>query len=202
MSALRVIKQFLGMSGTPANNFVLDASAANGTMKLTRESGVDIMTVDAAGITKFPQNPKNHIAQLILNMAGVIVPYNTHTILTTGHTPSTYTDPDNICTQTGAKITPKVAGWYLCRWQAGAGAVGVTYAEASIWKNGARVNGHGVSYPTNVGYLSATCTYIVYCNGTTDYLQVGIRVANQAGSGNTDLTDSGANLSAILIREA
>jgi hypothetical protein len=53
MSIIRAIKHRLGLSVTPANNFVLDASADNGTMKLARESGQDIMTVDAAGKVAF-----------------------------------------------------------------------------------------------------------------------------------------------------
>ena len=54
MSLLRTIKQQLGLSSTTDNNFLLDASADNGTMKLARESGQDIMTVDAAGKVAFP----------------------------------------------------------------------------------------------------------------------------------------------------
>ena len=53
MSIIRSIKHRLGLSVTPANNFVLDASADNGTMKLARESGQDIMTVDAVGKVSF-----------------------------------------------------------------------------------------------------------------------------------------------------
>jgi hypothetical protein len=56
MSIIRAIKHRLGLSVTPANNFVLTAEADNGTMKLARESGQDIMTVDAAGKAVFPQN--------------------------------------------------------------------------------------------------------------------------------------------------
>ena len=59
MSIIRAIKHRLGLSVTPANNFTLDASADNGTMKLARESGQDIMTVDAAGKVKFPQLPSS-----------------------------------------------------------------------------------------------------------------------------------------------
>lgn len=53
MSIIRSIKHRLGLSVTPANNFTFDASADNGTMKLVRESGQDIMTVDAAGKVAF-----------------------------------------------------------------------------------------------------------------------------------------------------
>lgn len=49
MSLIKAIKAQLGISSTPANNFTLDASAADGTMKLARNSGQDIITVSAAG---------------------------------------------------------------------------------------------------------------------------------------------------------
>jgi hypothetical protein len=57
MSLLRAIKAQLGLSVTPANNFTLDASADNGTMKLARGNAgattQDIMTVDANGFANF-----------------------------------------------------------------------------------------------------------------------------------------------------
>lgn len=57
MSLLTLIKAQFGKSNTPANNFVLDASADNGTMKLARGNAgattQDILTVDAAGKVSF-----------------------------------------------------------------------------------------------------------------------------------------------------
>lgn len=53
MSLIKAIKAQLGLSVTPSSNFTLDASADNGTMKLARNSGQDIMTVDAAGKATF-----------------------------------------------------------------------------------------------------------------------------------------------------
>ena len=59
MSLLNTIRIKLGLSNTPANNFVLDASADNGTMKLARgnpgATTQDILTVDAGGRPGFPQ---------------------------------------------------------------------------------------------------------------------------------------------------
>ena len=56
MSLLKAIKAQLGLSNTPANNFTLDASADNGTLKLARGNAgattQDILTVDAAGYLK------------------------------------------------------------------------------------------------------------------------------------------------------
>jgi len=61
MSLLRSIRQQLGLSVTSANNFTLDASADNGTMKLARGNAgattQDILTVDAAGNVLLPQTP-------------------------------------------------------------------------------------------------------------------------------------------------
>lgn len=58
MSLIKAIKAQLGLSVTSANNFTLDASADGGAtpLKLTRNDGVDILTVDAAGKVAFPQN--------------------------------------------------------------------------------------------------------------------------------------------------
>jgi hypothetical protein len=57
MSLLKTIKAQLGLSSTPANNFVLDASVDNGTMKLARGNAgattQDIMTVAADGKVGF-----------------------------------------------------------------------------------------------------------------------------------------------------
>jgi hypothetical protein len=58
VSLLKLIKAQIGISTTPANNFVLDASANNGTMKIARESGTDIMTVATDGKVAFPSNVK------------------------------------------------------------------------------------------------------------------------------------------------
>lgn len=58
MSLLKFIKAQLGMSSTPSDNFTLDASAQDGSMKLSRGNAgattQDILTVDAAGKVAFP----------------------------------------------------------------------------------------------------------------------------------------------------
>jgi len=62
MSLIKAIKAQLGLSVTPANNFTLDASADNGTMKLARGNAgattQDIMTVAADGKVAFPATPR------------------------------------------------------------------------------------------------------------------------------------------------
>lgn len=61
MSTLKLNKTQIGISDTATNNFTLDASAANGTMKLARGNAgattQDIFSVDAAGKISFIQAP-------------------------------------------------------------------------------------------------------------------------------------------------
>lgn len=58
MSLLKMIRAQLGMSATATDNFTLDASAANGSMKLARGNAgattQDIVTVDSTGKVDFP----------------------------------------------------------------------------------------------------------------------------------------------------
>ncbi len=58
MSLLKIIKAQLGISSTPANNFTLDASAQDGTMKLSRGNAgattQDVMVVAGDGKVTFP----------------------------------------------------------------------------------------------------------------------------------------------------
>jgi hypothetical protein len=77
MSLLKAIKTQLGLSGTPANNFTLDASANNGTMKLARGNAgattQDIITVDAAGKMAFPAQGQNLISNGYVKLPGGII---------------------------------------------------------------------------------------------------------------------------------
>lgn len=63
MGLLKTIKAQLGISAAPSNNFTLDASAQDGTMKLSRGNAgattQDVVTVDAAGKVTMPQGIGN-----------------------------------------------------------------------------------------------------------------------------------------------
>ena len=56
MSVVKATKHQVGISSTPADNFIFDASADDGTMVLKRESGQEVMRVSTAGKVTFPQN--------------------------------------------------------------------------------------------------------------------------------------------------
>ena len=65
MSIIKAIRAQLGLSATPANNFTLEASADNGTMKLARGNAgattQDILTVDPSGEVSLPSNTLNRL---------------------------------------------------------------------------------------------------------------------------------------------
>lgn len=199
MSIIKAIKHRLGLSVTPANNFVLDASADNGTMKLARESGQDIMTVDAAGKVVFPQNVKLPVAQLNVNMQGLIIPVNQRTIFTSGF--SALYDPDGIINLSNGRITPKIPGAYEVYCVMTTGEASVMFVETCTFRNGVLVLSGltTLASPDQVSYMQAQRTALILMNGTTDYLQLGCRV-NDVDGGTVNLTDGGGTLIVKLVR--
>jgi hypothetical protein len=77
MSLIKTTKAQLGLSVTPTNNFTLDASADNGTMKLARGNAgattQDILTVDAAGKLAFPAQGQTLAANGYVRLPGGLI---------------------------------------------------------------------------------------------------------------------------------
>lgn len=80
MSLGRWIRNQLGLSTTPANNFTLTAENADGTMKLHRGNPgagtQDIMTVDANGLTVFPQGAQVMLLRAAKTATGTAVDFS------------------------------------------------------------------------------------------------------------------------------
>jgi hypothetical protein len=100
-------------------------------------------------------------------------------------------DPMGWFDQATRRIIPKRPGKYKVYTVATAGQAGVSFIEAIPFKNGGNMSGGLHNYPTDIGYLQAQNTILLDMNGTTDYLQCGVRVNNVAGSGSIDLQDGG-----------
>lgn len=80
-------------------------------------------------------------------------------------------DTNSCFDTTNSRFTPNVAGYYL--FTAGYSSFGASYASAAIAKNGTAVS-RGSSGYSNSSFTpySYTVTFMVYLNGTTDYVEL------------------------------
>lgn len=157
MSLLKIIRQQLGLSTTPANNFTLDASADNGTMKLARgnagETTQDIITVNAAGVVSLPQGS-----------AGIL--------------PSQTSNGGKFLTTDGTSASWGTVSVPVTSFQGRTGAISLTAADirstisltAGSTYEIRRVSG---SRPGGTGLQKATTDLIVYGSGTVTLRVVG-----------------------------
>lgn len=178
MSLLKFIKAQLGISSTPSNNFTLDASAQDGSLKLSRGNAgattQDVMTVDASGVVRQPQNV----------LAFSVIKSNTQTSTNVGFSgPILFNSvlfniKSCYSTATG-RFTPTIPGYYQINFSVGSQS-NSRRLNSSLFKNGVdlthgsdvnNLEGYGISY----GSVGST---LVYMNGTTDYLDVRAYVAN------------------------
>jgi hypothetical protein len=135
-----------------------------------------------------------NIAQLGIHIpTSVSIPVNQRLRWPDGVT-AVKVDPLNQVDTVLRRITPKRAGYYKCYARTTAGQAGVTFVEAIIFKNGVNVSSGLHNYPTDAGYLQSQTTELIQMNGTTDYLECGIRVNVTAGTGNVDLQDGSGSL--------
>lgn len=168
MSIIRAIKVRLGLSVTPANNFTFDASADNGTMKLARDSGQDIMTVAADGKVTFPQNS---IATAGPAFSAVKAAVQSITSTPAKLVYATEEFDTNSCYDTtNSRFTPNVPGYYQIN--AAWGSSGSNSGNSiAVRKNGveSRV---GIYTSTIQAAAVVTVSAIVYLNGSTDYVEI------------------------------
>lgn len=98
-------------------------------------------------------------------------------------------DPDGICDTANNRMIPKKAGYYHVD--------GMFYyynsaqsALASIYKNGVEyIRGNHLPPTASGNYLGLTVSGIVYCNGTTDYIELWGYATGDGGSLYTVTTD-------------
>ena len=90
-----------------------------------------------------------------------------------------------------SRVTPTRAGWYTCRVTGSFGTPGSAFTQIAVApaKNGTRVDGQVISRPdaASTAGAGAQCTALIYCNGTTDYVE-GYVQQNSSGSQNTSTT--------------
>ena len=110
-----------------------------------------------------------------------------------------YDTNDCLDTTTG-KYTPNVEGYYLVNASTKIGGTGLIRGLSAITLNNTRVTQGSEAYNSadpSEG-ITSTATSIVYCNGTTDYIQMQV-LANGSTGSNSLLAGLGTQLNVSLI---
>lgn len=158
MSQLTTNKVKLGSVADQTKNFNIDASAADGTLKIQRASGQDILTVDSSGRVAMPNNVVafsawQSVAQSTPSGAATKIQLQTEEFDTSNAFDST----------TNFRFQPQVAGYYQIT---GATTLAVSNSSTAIlYKNGSL-------FKEGCPGLRSVVTALVYLNGTTDYLEL------------------------------
>ena len=101
-----------------------------------------------------------------------------------------------------SRFTPTIAGYYQIN-----GGVQINYwngiiFSAEIFKNGSVYAIGGTSYPQTTGGVRATVSDIVYCNGSTDYIELYAYQYNASTSNVTATGTQSTYFSGCLVRAA
>jgi len=150
-----------GVSGTNTNNFILDASAADGTMKLERGDGQDIMTVAADGKVSFPQNTFTQLENTGFNPS---LATQTNTALASVTlTPGTWLLTGQVDLQSTAALITWLSIFLNSSSAIDAGSYGrSTYVPWVVLNTGA--NGAPSLTTSRMVTVIADTVYSVYCN--------------------------------------
>lgn len=148
------------------------------TINASTSSGL-VVTPDNSGNIVLQYNGRGAPAFRMYRAAQQTLANNTVTLITF----DTVDFDTSSCCTTGAsaRVTPNVAGYYQVNAQVqtpwGSGSGPRLYGW--IYKNGNQ-NSFYEANPTSASYVSVIFTDIIYCNGTTDYLD--LRILQSTGS--------------------
>ena len=150
--------------GTGADTFARLAVGTNGqvlTADSTAATGLAWTTVSAGSTGPAFRAFRSGSNQSIASSTSVKVQLNAETFDTNNCFDST----------TNYRFTPTTAGYYLITANIAILSGGAGYAAAYIYKNGSRTSASRVG-PYASNSKTAQCTDIVYCNGSTDYIEL------------------------------
>ena len=198
MSLLKAIKAQLGISNTPANNFTLDASADNGTMKLARGNAgattQDILTVDANGRVSFPQSV---VAFHAYQSSAQTLSAGVHTKINLQS--EVYDTANSFDSTTNFRFQPNVAGYYQINGAVRADAASLAAIHVSLIKNASLVFAAGSFTNSALNGFMSSASGLVYLNGSTDFVEM------NSHAGQSTLLTVGVGftyMSGILIAKA
>jgi len=180
----------LVLNGSTSGSVTLESPAVSGTTTLTlpTTSGTVITTGSTFGGTGPAFSAYLSANQTVSANTFVKIAFNTEEFDTNSNFDST----------TNYRFTPTVAGYY--QFNLSFFGSGSAIAFGNIYKNGSNVlSGSRADATTNISYGSMA-SYIIYCNGSTDYVEfygyvsTGVFVGTNAGGA--------CKVSACMVRSA
>ena len=189
----------------------------DGTSGITQMTGSIVMSGSTSGTTTI-------IPSAVAGSNTATLPAATGTVMVSGNMPAfrayaasvTTTVPGNTDTKisldtetfdtnnnfASSRFTPTVAGYYQIN-----GCVQINFwngiiFSAEIFKNGSVYANGGTSYPQTTGGVRATVSDIVYCNGSTDYVELYAYQYNASSSNVTATGTQSTYFSGCLVRAA
>lgn len=196
MSTLQTKTVRLGDSATLANNFELVVPPVpDGTLTLQRQSGTDILTVDAAGkvtvVGNFTANA-NKIAFSASSNLQTIPGDSSEFVFSAAW--ASETDPSNSFNLANGRFQPTVSGAYhidLAVSYLFSGNNGSSTVVGSIRFNGLRLIDGAQATLGGLQFPIITVSGIVLMNGTTDYVDFSTLQNSGSASGNVRAQASG-----------
>jgi hypothetical protein len=168
---------------------------SGGSLNLVSADGASDLTVTFPATTGTAMVTGNMPAFSAYASAGTVVPDATYTKMLFASE-----DFDTNSNFSSSRFTPTVAGYYQINCNTRFGAMTVSSNFLTLYKNGgAYMRGSSTSLSSS-GYNYPVISGIVYCNGTTDYIE--IYAYQNSGSSQTSDDGSVYKFNGIMIRGA
>ena len=165
----------LVLNGNTSGSVTISSPAVSGTTTLTLPTTTSTLAINGPAFSAYQSSPQTPAT-------------GTWTKLT-----FTTEDFDTNSNFASSTFTPTVAGYYQINILAQVGATSSSIS-VSIYKNGAYSKG-GTYIVTAAAYNASIASSLVYCNGTTDYIDAYVYIGT-SGALNT------AQFSAAMVRSA
>lgn len=178
---------------TPGLRFT---AAGDGTLEIQND-GTTAMTVSAAGVTTFANQPVVPVPNFLAYRSGTEQSVTT-AVATKVQLNATTHDFGNYFNTTNNRYTPLIPGYYQFNGSVYAAGTNLTQAQARLHFNGS-VNEVAGNYLVSSaqGVLIGTVSYLSYMNGSTDYVELYTYIVGTSPRVAVTLM---TNLSGFLIR--
>ncbi len=175
------------LNGSTSGSITLSSPAVSGTTTLTLPAQTGTVMVNGPAFSAYQSTSQTGIS----NASETKLLFQTEEFDTNSNFAS-------------SRFTPTVAGYYQINAACYINAtVTITNALIQFNKNGVSYKlGGYASLPTGVAETGVSANTLVYCNGTTDYLEVSLFWAGPSGTVSTNATINRTYFNGSMVRSA